>query len=33
MSWKELLTREMDYNYAVTEKLFDLVKDGHLWGM
>ena len=30
MSWRELLTREMEYNYAVADKLFDLVKDGDL---
>lgn len=30
MSWKELLTREVEYNYKVTEGLMDLVKDDML---
>jgi uncharacterized damage-inducible protein DinB len=30
MSWSELLKREAEYNYGVTEKIFDLVQDGDL---
>ena len=30
MSWTELLTREIEYNYAVADKLMDLVDDGKL---
>lgn len=30
MSWSQLLKREIEYNYAVADKLFDLVKDNDL---
>ncbi len=30
MSWTELLTREIEYNFAVADKLMDLVDDGKL---
>ena len=30
MSWNELLTREIEYNYVIAERLFDLVKDSEL---
>jgi uncharacterized damage-inducible protein DinB len=30
MSWRELLTREIEYRYSVTEKLLDRVEDSEL---
>jgi hypothetical protein len=30
MSWSQLLTRDLEYNYPVADKLFDLVSDSEL---